>query len=154
MRPRPARRPTPVPRTPPRRLPKPPRPAVLAIVAVLLLGWFSTAVSNPDTWWHLETGRYVCQTHHLPSPDPFAFTTAAAKPAYPGEQIVRRFNLTHEWLAQTISRKPTANRHRGFFATGRRESRAAELPPAEGNRRSLQRSRRRPLSLFRDACPG
>ena len=59
-------------------------------------------MANPDTWWHLETGRYVCQTHHLPSPDPFAFTTAAAKPAYPGEEIVRRFNLTHEWLAQTI----------------------------------------------------
>jgi len=102
MRPRPARRPTPVPRTPPRLLPKPPRPAVLAIVAVLLFGWFSTAVANPDTWWHLETGRYVWQTHHLPSPDPFAFTAAAAKPAYPGEEIVRRFNLTHEWLAQAI----------------------------------------------------
>jgi len=83
-------------------LPQPPRLAVLAIAALLTLGWFATAAANPDTWWHLEAGRYICQTHHLPSPDPFAFTTAGARPAYPGELAVRRFNLTHEWLAQAI----------------------------------------------------
>jgi hypothetical protein len=101
MRSRPASRPTPVPRTQP-PLPKALRPAVLTIAALVLMGWFATAVANPDAWWHLETGRYIWQTHRLPSPDPFAFTTAAAKPAYSGEDIVRRFNLTHEWLAQTI----------------------------------------------------
>jgi hypothetical protein len=76
--------------------------AILALAALLLMGWFASAVANPDSWWHLETGRYIWQTHRLPSPDPFAFTTAAAKPAYPGEPTVRQFNLTHEWLAQTI----------------------------------------------------
>jgi hypothetical protein len=89
---------TPPPQPPPKAL----RPIVLAAAACLLMGWFATAVANPDSWWHLETGRYIWQTHHLPSPDPFAFTTAAAKPAYAGEETVRRFNLTHEWLAQTI----------------------------------------------------
>ena len=37
-----------------------------------------------------------------PTPDPFAFTTAGAGEAYPGEAITRRFNLTHEWLAQVV----------------------------------------------------
>ncbi len=101
MRLRPASRRASVPRTPP-PIPKALRPAVLTVIAVLLMGWFSTAVANPDAWWHLETGRYIVQQHQLPSPDPFGFTTAAAKPAYHGEEAVRRFNLTHEWLAQAI----------------------------------------------------
>jgi hypothetical protein len=101
MRRRPPNRPDPVSRIAP-PLPKPLRPAILIGAALLLMGWFATAVANPDTWWHLEAGRYIWQTRHLPSPDPFAFTTAAAKPAYAAEETVRRFNLTHEWLAQTI----------------------------------------------------
>ena len=36
------------------------------------------------------------------SPDPFAFTTAGAGEAYPGEAVTRHFNLTHEWLAQVL----------------------------------------------------
>jgi len=35
-------------------------------------------------------------------PDPFSYTTYLGKPAYPGEEQVRRFNLTHEWLAQAV----------------------------------------------------
>ena len=42
------------------------------------------------------------QNHALPVPDPFAFTTAGAGEAYPGEAITRHFNLTHEWLAQAL----------------------------------------------------
>jgi hypothetical protein len=58
-------------------------------------------MSDPDSWWHLATGRYIVQQHRLPVPDPFAYTTAAA-PKAPGEATVRRFNLTHEWLAQSV----------------------------------------------------
>jgi hypothetical protein len=58
-------------------------------------------MSDPDSWWHLATGRYVVQQHRLPILDPFAYTTAAA-PLQPGEASVRRFNLTHEWLAQAM----------------------------------------------------
>ena len=44
----------------------------------------------------------IAQTHRLPVPDPFAFTTSLAHDTYAGESIVRRFNLTFEWLAQLI----------------------------------------------------
>jgi len=78
------------------------RPAVIALAAALLFIWFSPEVADSDTWWHLKTGQYILQNHKLPVPDPFAFTTAAAGSAYPDEETVRHFNLTHEWLAQII----------------------------------------------------
>jgi hypothetical protein len=78
------------------------RPLVVLLAASMLLIWFATEVADSDTWWHLKTGQYILQTHTLPVPDPFAFTTASAGSAYPGEEAVRHFNLTHEWLAQII----------------------------------------------------
>jgi hypothetical protein len=57
-------------------------------------------MADPDSWWHLATGRYIVTHHRLPDPDPFAYTTAIVPPADPGEAQTRRFNLTHEWLAQ------------------------------------------------------
>lgn len=74
--------------------------ALIALAAVFLVGLFSTEFADTDAWWHLATGRYIVTRHRLPSPDPFAYTTAFAKPAYPGEETTRRFNLTHEWMAQ------------------------------------------------------
>ncbi|HWB85646.1 MAG TPA: hypothetical protein VG675_15990 [Bryobacteraceae bacterium] len=59
-------------------------------------------MSDPDSWWHLKTGEYIVTHHRLPVPDPFAYTTAAAKPGYAGEEKTRDFNLTQEWLAQVI----------------------------------------------------
>jgi hypothetical protein len=76
------------------------RPMLMALTAVLLIGWFSTPVSDSDFWWHLKTGQYIWEQHRLPVPDPFAFTTAGTTPAYPAEPRVQHFNLTHEWLAQ------------------------------------------------------
>lgn len=76
---------------------------MLLVLAVgLLLGLFSSAIFDSDFWWHLATGRYIAQTHRLPVPDPFAYTTAHAGAAYPGEQVTRHFNLTHEWLSQVL----------------------------------------------------
>jgi len=69
---------------------------------VFLIGLFSTEFADTDAWWHLATGRFIASQHRLPVPDPFAFTTARAPAAYPGEDAVRRFNLTHEWLAQVV----------------------------------------------------
>jgi len=77
-------------------------PLLLALAALLLIGLFSTELSDPDAWWHLATGRYIVTHHRLPVPDPFAYTTASAAPAYPAEARTRYFNLTHEWLAQCI----------------------------------------------------
>jgi hypothetical protein len=76
------------------------RPLIVLLAAALLFIWFSTEVADSDSWWHLKTGQYILQTHKLPVPDPFAFTTATAGSAYPAEETVRHFNLTHEWLAQ------------------------------------------------------
>ncbi len=76
--------------------------ALLALTGLLFVSWFSGPLSDPDFWWHLKTGQYLLQTHHLPSPDPFAYTTAGAGEAYRGELLTRHFNLTHEWLAQML----------------------------------------------------
>jgi hypothetical protein len=73
---------------------------LLALAAVLMIGVFSQPVADTDFWWHLATGKYVAEKHALPAPDPFAWTTANAAPAYAGEERTRYFNLTHEWLAQ------------------------------------------------------
>ena len=78
------------------------RPVLVALAALLLLGLFATEIADYDTWWHLKTGEYIARTHTLPVPDPFSYTSSLGKPAYPGEEQVRRFNLTHEWLAQVI----------------------------------------------------
>jgi hypothetical protein len=78
------------------------RNLLLALCAILLLGLFSREVYDSDFWWHLRTGQYIVERHALPYPDPFAWTTAGARDAYPGEAGTRRFNLTHEWLAQVI----------------------------------------------------
>ncbi len=59
------------------------RPMLVALAAVLCIGWFSAPISDSDFWWHLKTGQYVWEQHRLPVPDPFAFTTAGAAPAYP-----------------------------------------------------------------------
>jgi hypothetical protein len=74
--------------------------AVLA--ALFLLGLFSPEIYDTDFWWHLRTGQYIADTHSLPVPDPFAWTTTGARETYTGEAQTRRFNLTHEWLAQAV----------------------------------------------------
>ena len=93
---------TPAPAAPPLVVPAWLKPAIVLLAAALLFVWFSPEVADSDTWWHLKTGQYILQTHQLPDPDPFAFTTKSAGAAYPDEPIVRHFNLTHEWLAQIL----------------------------------------------------
>ncbi len=85
---------------PERREPAWLRLTILALAALCLIGLFSTEVAGYDTWWHLKTGDYIVHYRALPVPDPFSYTSNLGKPAYPGEQQVRHFNLTHEWLAQ------------------------------------------------------
>jgi hypothetical protein len=72
------------------------------LAALFLAGLFSTEFADSDSWWHLKTGEYIWQHHKLPVPDPFAYTTYLGQPAYAGEEKVRQFNLTHEWLAQAM----------------------------------------------------
>jgi hypothetical protein len=77
------------------------RAATLLLASVGLLGLFSTEIEDSDFWWHLRTGQYIVESHSLPVPDPFAYTTSVAA-AYRGEEQVRHFNLTHEWLSQVL----------------------------------------------------
>ena len=77
-------------------------PALLGAAALFLIALFSTPIADTDLWWHLATGRYIAVHHKLPVPDPFAYTTAHAGAAYPGEETTRRFNLTHEWLSEVL----------------------------------------------------
>ena len=85
---------------PPREVPKWLAPALILMAAALLVGLFSTELADTDAWIHLTAGRYIVTHHRLPWPDPFLYTTARAPLAYPGEEATRRFNMTHEWLAQ------------------------------------------------------
>ena len=78
------------------------RAVILALGALLLISLFTSESSDSDTWWHLKTGQYILQQHKLPVPDPFSWTTYLGKPAYPGEETTRYFNLTHEWLSQVM----------------------------------------------------
>ena len=75
---------------------------VAGLAALFLFTFFSVEIADSDFWWHLRTGQYIAETHRLPYPDPFAYTTATAGSAYPGEEMLRHFNLTHEWLFQVI----------------------------------------------------
>jgi hypothetical protein len=86
--------------------------AILLLAALCLAGLFSTEIADPDFWWHLKTGEYIVQHRSLPVPDPFSYTTNLGKPMYAGEEKVRYFNLTHEWLAQVI--QYTIYRFTGF----------------------------------------
>jgi hypothetical protein len=76
--------------------------AVLASAVLLLFCFSSGPVADTDTYWHLKTGQYILQQRKLPVPDPFAYTTYSGTAAYPGEEVTRYFNLTHEWLAQVF----------------------------------------------------
>lgn len=94
--------PAPAPAAPPLVVPAWLKPAIVFLAAALLFVWFTPEVADSDTWWQLETGKYIVQNHKLAVPDPFAFTTAKAGAAYPDEPVVRHFNLTHEWLAEIL----------------------------------------------------
>lgn len=61
------------------------------VTAVLFLGIFAMAARLPfdtDSWWHLQSGRWIVENRAIPRSDPFSFT---------------RFGqpwIDHGWLAQ------------------------------------------------------
>jgi hypothetical protein len=62
-------------------------------LAVVFLGLFALAarnVTDPDVWWHLETGQYIAEHDSVPHTDPFSYTRA-------GEPWV-----AHEWLTDFL----------------------------------------------------
>lgn len=75
---------------------------MLTLTAILLLVLFSGEIRDTDVWLHLKTGQRILQTHALAVPDPFSYTAGMGAARYPGEELTRYFNLTHEWLAQIL----------------------------------------------------
>src|SRR5580704_15891417 len=76
------------------------RPLLLTLAALLLLSLFTGEIRDTDIWLHLKTGQHSLETRALTVPDPFSFTSGMGAAKYPGEEVTRYFNLTHEWLAQ------------------------------------------------------
>jgi hypothetical protein len=78
------------------------RPLLLTLAGILLLSIFSGEIRDTDIWLHLKTGQHTLETRALTVPDPFSYTSGMGGARYPGEEVTRYFNLTHEWLAQIV----------------------------------------------------
>jgi hypothetical protein len=62
-------------------------------LAAVLLGLFALTARNmtdPDVWWHLETGQYIAEHKSVPHADPFSYTRAGAP------------WVAHEWLTDLL----------------------------------------------------
>jgi hypothetical protein len=78
------------------------RPLLMGLTVLLLLTWFTGEIADTDIWLHLKTGQHTLETRALTVPDPFSYTSNLPGSSYAGEATTRYFNLTHEWLAQSI----------------------------------------------------
>ncbi len=69
------------------------------VIFLAALWWSLTGpIGDPDSWWHLATGRWMWQHRALPSADPFGVT-----PAEPVDPSRLLFVLRQYWLAQVIA---------------------------------------------------
>lgn len=63
------------------------------MVAIFLLSIFvmaSREITDPDFWWHLRTGQYICEARGIPRRDIFSYTV-------PDQRWI-----THEWLTEIV----------------------------------------------------
>jgi hypothetical protein len=74
---------------------------LLALFFTLILGFFSGGIKDPDFWWHLKSGEYICQTGALPETDPFSYAALPKEPITPASTRIR-FIMTQYWLAQVF----------------------------------------------------
>lgn len=67
-------------------------PAALLCGAALILSFIpaTSAIRDPDFWWHLRTGQLILDSHSLVSTDPFTYTAT-------GHHWVM-----HEWLTEVM----------------------------------------------------
>src|SRR3981081_2788619 len=67
-------------------------PSALLCGAALILSLIpaTSAIRDPDFWWHLRTGQLILDSHALVGTDPFTYTAA-------GHQWVM-----HEWLTEVM----------------------------------------------------
>ena len=81
---------TPARATAPRR--RPIGPAHLTTFVICLAGLFGAMrpSPDPDSWWHLATGRWILDHGSIPSTDPFSWTAAG------------KHWVAHEWASEII----------------------------------------------------
>jgi hypothetical protein len=63
------------------------------LIAIVFVAIFTMAVRAPadtDTWWHLQSGRWIVQERSIPRTDPFSYTRY-------GQSWI-----DHSWLAQIV----------------------------------------------------
>lgn len=64
--------------------------AVVVLFGVLSNARFNAVLADPDTYWHLATGRWIIEHKALPSGDPFSYSVPGAP------------WITHEWLSELL----------------------------------------------------
>ncbi len=72
---------------------------LIAVFGVLFLLAVVRPVDDPDTFWHLATGKWIVEHRALPEKDPFGFTTQHPEPQ---EQVRVSFILRQYWMGQII----------------------------------------------------
>jgi hypothetical protein len=74
-------------------------PLAMSIAVVLFFAsvfiFFAQPAGNSDFWWHISTGRWICQGLELPGADPFTYTSAVTDVRT--DVILKGF-----WLSQVI----------------------------------------------------
>ncbi len=68
----------------------------ILIIAIFLVSFLhlTRGFNDPDFFWHLKTGEWICQNKALQTNDPFAFTTPQTYDSR------KHFILTSGWLSQ------------------------------------------------------
>ena len=47
----------------------------ILLFLVFINKYLSYSLWDYDFWWHISTGRYIVENHHLPESDPFSYAT-------------------------------------------------------------------------------
>jgi hypothetical protein len=78
----------------------------MSILGLLALCWYwgwqfgATALTDPDSCWLVAVGRLICQTHALPTNDPFSWTVGIDAPQALG--LSPADYLPYQWFASVI----------------------------------------------------
>ena len=65
-------------------------PLVSALFGYSAVLFVPAVLNDPDTYWHIETGRWILEHHTIPRVDPFSFSMS-------GQPWI-----AHEWLSEVL----------------------------------------------------
>jgi len=73
----------------------------ILLFLVFINKYLSYSLWDYDFWWHIATGRYIVENHHLPESDPFSYATELEenKNLIPERES---FILTQYWISQIV----------------------------------------------------